>query len=127
MIFLNSRNIQTGRDISIEVNGGKVAVVESCRAKTSRSVYEVEELGSELPAGTIGGRIRYELTLKRVRLLGEEGPDFHSLQNFDVVIVSPGGRVVYSGCEWAEIDEGVAAGEPCAETILLTAGRRVCL
>lgn len=121
-----NRSVQTGRDISIEINGRRAAVVESYRVKAVRSVYEVEELGSDVPAAAIGGRQSYELTLKRVRLTNSGEVDFYSLENFDVVIVRPDGRVVYSGCEWAQIEEGASVGSPCAETMILTAARRVC-
>lgn len=121
---MSGPKIATSRDIYIEVNGRRAAVVESYEAKAIRELYNVEELGGSFPAALLSGNAKYRLTLKRVQLAGENPPDFYSLSEFDVVIVKPERRIVYSGCEWEEIREGVSAGQPCMETVILTARRR---
>jgi len=109
------------RDIYIEAEGQKIGVVESYKCQTVREVYPVEEMGSSQPIYA-AGKPRYRLELTRVLFTGSM--DFHTLTDFSVVIVKPGQRVIYSGCQWEQINEGLTLGEPCVETVTLTAGRR---
>ena len=41
------------------------------------------------------------------------------------MIVKPGRRVVYTGCNWSRIDEGGSVGELVAEKVTIIATRRV--
>lgn len=119
-------SIPTGRDIYLEINGRRAAVVESYEARSERKLYLVEELGGDAPAAALPARASHRLTLKRV--WAENGaPDFYALSGFDVVVVKPGARVVYSGCEWESLTESVSAGKPCLETAVAVAQRRVAL
>ena len=56
----------TGQDIFLEVNGRKLAVVESYRSRSDRDLYPVESLGETEPTAVQSGRIRYTLELNRV-------------------------------------------------------------
>lgn len=118
-------DIPVSSDIYIEADGRRLAIVESYKAQALRELYAIEELGSPLPVQTVSGKVRYRLELKRVVFSGSV--DFHALSGFSVVIVKPGSRTVFSGCEWEQISEGVSLGEPCVETVTLTAGKRVVL
>ena len=48
--------IPTSRDIYLEVNGKKVAVVQGYTAQTTRSSTTVEAFGEKEPVATIPGR-----------------------------------------------------------------------
>lgn len=118
-------DIPMSRDIFIEADGLRIGVVESYKAQAVRELFELYELGSPLPVRTVAGAPRYRLELRRVLFSGSM--DFHGLSGFSVVIVKPDQRIVYSGCEWEQISEGVAVGEPCVEAVTLTAERRTVL
>lgn len=113
------------RDIYLELNGKKIATVQSYSAHTSRSSRLIEAFGQEEPVGTIPGRVEHKLELKRVRALPGSGqPEFYSCSDFNLVIVSPGRRVVYTGCQWTDIDESAAVGGNVLEEVhVLAAGR----
>lgn len=120
-------NIPTSKDIYIEVDGQRVAVVESYKAKSERSSTEIREIGNNSPVAVIGGNSSHTLELKRVFFTANSilEVDFHNLTSFDVVIVKPNKRILYTGCEWVSISEGVSVDEPCIELITVKASKRV--
>lgn len=120
---MDTITIPTSRDIYLEVDGRRAAAVESYEAKAERTLYDVEELGSEFPAATLRGRTRYRLTLRRVQITAQD-LDFHALTGFNLVVVKPDRRIVYSGCEWVSLSEAIEPGKPCVEVVTLTAQRR---
>ncbi|MCL2580500.1 MAG: hypothetical protein FWE32_10815 [Oscillospiraceae bacterium] len=118
----------TSGDISIEVNGKKLAVAQSYRARTRRESRSVEAFGQREPVGTATGRTTYQIDLSRVQLLDEaagDGIDFYELSGFALVIAKPGERVIYSGCEWSEIDEAASLGGTVLEGVALIAAKRM--
>ncbi len=69
----------TGNDISIEINGTKLAVAQGYRAQTTRDSRYVEALGSAEPVAAVGGRMKHILELTRVSVSGAalgDGIDF---------------------------------------------------
>ena len=118
----------TSNDIYIEVNGQKLAVAQSYRAKTNRESRYVEAFGSAEPVGTVGGRVNHLLELSRVCVCDsalQDGINFHELSGFNVVIVKPGRKIIFSGCEWAAIDENAALGNVVLESVSIVAARRM--
>ncbi len=117
----------TSGDITIEVNGRRLAVAQSYRARSTRDSRPVEAFGQKEPVGTVAGRCVHRLELQRVQLLEEaasDGIDFFALSGFNVVIAKPGRRVIYSGCEWSNIDESASLGSVVLESVsILAAGR----
>ena len=93
----------TGSDISIEVNGQRLAVAQSYKARTAKESRYVEAFGSREPVGAVDGRVKHLLELTRVCVTGaalRERVDFYALTDFNVVIAKPDRRVIYSGCQW---------------------------
>lgn len=119
-------NIPTSKDIYIEINGIKVAVIESYRANSEKNLSLIEEFGSSVPVCAINGTVTHRLELKRIYFIApnKNTVDFHSLRNFSIVIVKPDKRIIYSGCEWSEINESVNLNEPCIEAMIVTALER---
>lgn len=118
----------TSNDIYIEVNGQKLAVAQGYRAQTSRDSRYVEAFGSSEPVGTIGGRQKHVLELTRVAVSSSalgDGIDFYSLSGFNVVIAKPDRKVIYSGCEWAGIEENGALGNVVLESVSIVATKRM--
>ncbi|MGI5966677.1 MULTISPECIES: hypothetical protein [Anaerotruncus] len=118
----------TSKDIYIEVDGKRLAAAQSYKAKTTRESRYVEAFGSDEPIGTVGGRTRHLLELTRVMLTetaAAEGIDFHAIDGFNVVIVKPDRKVIYSGCQWSAIDEAVALSDLVYETLTIVARSRM--
>lgn len=118
----------TSSDISIEVNGRRLAVAQQYRAQTTRESRYVEAFGADEPVGTVGGRLKHVLELTRVSALSDavsDGIDFHGLSGFNVVIQKPDRRIIYSGCEWASIDENANLGNVVLESVAIVASKRL--
>lgn len=121
-------SFSTSNDIYIEVNGQKLAVAQSYRAQTSRDSKYVEAFGHSEPVGTIGGRKKHILELTRVAVgdaIVGDGIDFYSLSGFNVVIVKPDRKIIYSGCEWAQIEENGSLGNVMLESVSIVATKRM--
>ena len=118
-------SIPTGADIYLEVNGRKVAAAQSYRVKSSRESRYIEAFGSTEPVGTVGCRVKHWIELSRVCLNQKEGLDFYELSGFNLVIVLPDSKIIYTGCEWADITQAASVGEVVLEKVSLVASRRI--
>ena len=58
--------IPTSRDIYLEVDGKKVAVVQSYTAQTTKTSTTVEAFGESEPVATIPGQHQHVLELTRI-------------------------------------------------------------
>lgn len=115
-------------DIYIEVNGKRLAVAQGYRAKTQKESRYVEAFGSVEPVGTIGGKVKHILELSRVSLTGgaiDDGINFHELKNFNVVIVKPQRKIIFSGCQWSAIQETATLGNVVLELVSIVAASRL--
>ncbi len=122
--------VPTSKDIYIEVDGKKLAVVESYRAFTKRESKNIEAFGSENPVATVSGKCTYSLELKKVLIINDsdfDKIDFYNLSNFNLMIVKPDCRIIYSGCEWSDITESGDLSKPCIETVNIIASKRMVL
>lgn len=120
----------TSKDIYLEINGSRLAVAQGYKVKTSRESRYVEAFGCEEPVGTVGGRQKHVLELRRVCATREavaNEVDFYSLSGFNVVIVKPDRQIIYSGCEWSEISESASLGEVVLESVTVVASKRMVL
>ena len=120
--------IPTSRDIYLEVDGKKVAVVQSYAAKTSRSSRTVEAFGESEPVATVPGKTSHVLELTRLYATDEalqDGIDFYALEDFSLVICKPDRKIIYSGCQWNSISEAAALGGTVAEKLTLVATKRL--
>lgn len=118
----------TGSDIAIEVNGQRLAVAQSYKARTTKESRYVEAFGSKEPVGAVDGRVKHLVELTRVCVTGtalRDKVDFYALTDFNVVVAKPDRRVIYSGCQWSEISEAASAGDLLFETVTIVASRRV--
>ncbi|MEG2120058.1 MAG: hypothetical protein RRY53_06850, partial [Pseudoflavonifractor sp.] len=102
---MNIKGFPTSSDIYLEVNGKKVAVVQSYAARTTKTV---EAFGEDQPVATIAGQRNHVLELTRLYATDEgirDGLNFHELADFNLVISKPDRKIIYSGCQWSAIDE----------------------
>ena len=118
----------TSCDIYLELEGKKVAVVQSYSAKATKSSQVVEAFGESEPVATINGQSKSVLELTRLYATDEaisDGIDFFSLADFSLVICKPDRKVIYSGCQWSAIQEEGKVGAMVAEKVTLMATNRI--
>ncbi|MDD6023677.1 MAG: hypothetical protein PUC06_05485 [Oscillospiraceae bacterium] len=125
---MDTIKIPTSADIYLEVNGVKVAVVQSYRALTTRESKNIEAFGHQEPVATIRGLSRYSLELSRIYATENalrDGINFYELEDFSLVIVKPDRRVIFTGCQWTSLEESTALGGTVMEKVSLTASSRM--
>ena len=133
----------TSSDIYLEVDGKKVAVVQSYTAQTvrssrvdvqsytaksSRTSQTVEAFGEDEPVATIPGQRTHVIELTRLYATDEairDGLNFHALEDFSLVICKPDRKIIYSGCQWSSIGETGALGAMVVEKITIVAAKRI--
>ena len=118
----------TSADIYLELNGKKMAVVQSYSAQTTKTSSVVEAFGEDQPVATIPGPKKHSLTLTRLYATQEaakSGMNFHDLEDFNLVICKPDRRIIYSGCQWENIGENAKLGDMVLEKVNIVAARRV--
>ena len=120
--------IPTSSDIYLEVNGKKVAVVQSYTAQSTKTSTTVEAFGEKEPVATLPGQTKHVLELTRIYATDEalaDGIDFYSLKDFSLVICKPDRRVIYSACQWSKIGESGTLGASVVEKVTVVAGKRI--
>ena len=118
----------TSCDIYLELDGRKVAVVQSYTAKATKTSQVVEAFGESEPVATINGQNKYVLELTRLYATDDaisDGIDFFALENFSLVICKPDRKVIYSDCQWSDIQEDAQLGRMVVEKLTLVAKSRM--
>lgn len=125
---MDTKGFPTSADIYLELDGKKVAVVQSYTAKATKSSRSVEAFGESEPVATIEGQKKYTLELTRLYATDDavaDGINFHELRDFSLVICKPDRKVIYSGCEWSIIHEEGQLNAMVAEKITVVASKRI--
>ena len=118
----------TSSDIYLEVDGVRVAVVQSYAAKTTKSSVVVEAFGEAEPVATAPGQTNHVIELSRLYATDRairDGLDFYSMEDFSLVICKPDRKIIYSGCQWSAIQESATLGSMVLEKVTLVASRRI--
>jgi len=118
----------TSSDIYLEVDGAKVAVVQSYSAKATKSSSTVEAFGEKEPVATMAGPVKHVLELSRLYATDEairDGINFYDLENFSLVICKPDKRIIYSNCQWSSISEAASLGDMVLEKVTVVATKRI--
>ena len=122
------KGFPTSSDIYLELDGRKVAVVQSYMAKAVKSSQSVEAFGESEPVATIEGQKKYTLELTRLYATDDavsDGINFYELKDFSLVICKPDRKIIYSGCEWSSIQEDGQLNAMVAEKVTVVASRRI--
>ena len=122
------KGFPTSSDIYLELEGKKVAVVQGYTAKASKSSRAVEAFGESEPVATIAGQRKYTLELTRLYATDDavsDGINFYDLTDFSLVICKPDRKIIYSGCEWSNIQEDGQLNAMVAEKITVVAAKRI--
>ena len=125
---MEMKSFPTSCDIYLELEGKKVAVVQSYTAKATKQSQVVEAFGEKEPVATISGPNRYVLELTRLYATDDaisDGIDFFTLSNFSLVICKPDRKVIYGGCQWNAIQEEGKVGAMVAERVSVMATSRI--
>ena len=122
--------IMTSDDIFFEVNGRRVAGVESYSTRYTNDVKMVDAFGQTTPIGYTLGSKKHTIDISRVYLEDtaiNDGIDFYNLSDFDFnfVVVKGGKRTVYKNCIISDIAEDGTLKDKVAEKITLAALDRV--
>ena len=118
----------TSSDIYLEVDGVRVAVVQSYAAKTTKSSSAVEAFGELEPVATVPGQAAHVIELSRLYATDQavrDGIDFYAMEDFSLVICKPDRKIIYSGCQWSTIQESASIGSMVLEKVTLVASRRI--
>lgn len=122
------KGFPTSSDIYLELDGRKVAVVQSYMAKAVKSSQSVEAFGESEPVATIEGQKEYTLELTRLYATDDavsDGINFYELKDFSLVICKPDRKIIYSGCEWSTIQEDGQLNAMVAEKVTVVASKRI--
>lgn len=122
------KGFPTSADIYLELDGKKIAVVQSYRARAAKSSRTVEAFGESEPVATIEGQKSYTVELTRLYATDtaiSDGIDFYGLSDFSLVICKPDRKVIYSGCQWSAIQEEGKLGAMVAEKVTVFATTRI--
>ena len=122
------KGFPTSSDIYLELDGKKVAVVQSYTAKATKSSQSVEAFGESEPVATIEGQKKYTLELTRLYATDDavsDGINFYDLRDFSLVICKPDRKIIYSGCEWSAIHEEGQLNAMVAEKVTVVASKRI--
>ena len=125
---MEMKGFPTSSDIYLELDGKKVAVVQSYTAKATKSSRSVEAFGESEPVATIEGQRKYTLELTRLYATDDavsDGITFYDLKDFSLVICKPDRKIIYSGCEWSNIQEDGQLNAMVAEKITVVAAKRI--
>lgn len=118
----------TSSDIYLEVEGKKVAVVQSYQAQTAKTSQAVEAFGEAEPVATIPGQTKHTLVLTRLYATDDaiqDGINFYEMENFSLVICKPDRRIIYADCQWSSIGETGTLGAAVLEQITVVATKRI--
>ena len=122
------KGFPTSADIYLELDGRKIAVVQSYRAKAAKSSKNIEAFGESEPVATIEGQRKYTLELTRLYATEDavsDGINFYELRDFSLVICKPDRKVIYSGCQWSAIQEEGQLNAMVAEKVTVVASKRI--
>ena len=125
---MSATGFPTSSDIYLEIDGKKIAVVQSYNAKASRGSTSVEAFGESEPVATIQGQPNYEIELTRLYATDEairDGIDFYALSGFSLVICKPDRKVIYADCQWTSIKEAGELGAMVLEQVTMVASHRI--
>ena len=125
---MSTSGFPTSSDIYLEVDGTRVAVVQSYSAESTKGSTSVEAFGEAEPVATVPGQASHVVELSRLYATDEairDGIDFYSLTGFSLVICKPYKKIIYADCQWSKIQESATLGSMVLEKVTLVASRRI--
>lgn len=118
--------VTTSDDIFIEVDGKKIAGVESYSSKFNQDIKTHDAFGQKDPIGYSEGSRKYTVDISRMYLEDTaiaDGVSFYDLANYNwnLVIAKNGKRTVFKSCIVSDISEDGQLKDKIAERITIMA------
>jgi len=110
------------KEVYLEADGRRVAVIRSYTEQCTQQSRSIPAWGEQEPAGTVPGRVEYAVTVENV--IPADGIDLYALSDFNLIIVKPDIKAVYSGCRWKNIAASGATGNLPSRKMELVAAKR---
>ena len=114
-------------DICIEINGERVGSVEKYKERIYRDNVMIEAIGEEEPIANLCGGMRYHVEFSKfyvyTMLMGGE-KSIKNISNFELVVKMLDKKIVYSNCEWLEINKNIEINSCVYENVKLSAIHR---
>lgn len=122
--------VTTSDDIFLEIDGNRIAGVESYNTRYTNDVKTHDAFGQTTAIGYSLGSKKHVVDISRIYLEDtaiSDSINFYNLSDFDwnLVIIKNGKRVVYKSCVISEIAEDGALKDKVAEKISVMALDRV--
>ncbi len=120
--------LPTTADIYLEVDGVRVAVVQSYKVTATSTSRTIEAFGEAEPVATIRGQTRYVIELTRLYATDtaiRDGISFHDLDSFSLVVCKPDKNIIYYDCQWSTLEESAEVGGLVLERATIYATHRV--
>lgn len=114
----------SSKDISFELDGKKIAVVQSYNASYAKEERAVDAFGKADPVGYTPGKKNYTIRITKAYITEAaiaDGINFYNIDDFEFVIVKPNARIVYSNCSITNIEEEGSLNDIIAENITIRA------
>jgi hypothetical protein len=118
--------VTTSDDIFFEVDGKRIAGVQSYSTKYTNDVKTHDAFGSSIPIGFSSGAKKHTIDISRVYLEDTaiaDGISFYNLADWDFnfVIIKDGNRITYKTCVISDISEDGQLKDKVAEKITIMA------
>jgi hypothetical protein len=110
------------KEIYLNFNGKRVADIGYYREQTAQQSRTISAWGEQQPARTVPGRMEYVVALEQIRPVGNE--NVYALADFELIIVKEDKKVIYSGCQWRNIDSTGGKGNSAVLKMELRAAKR---
>ena len=122
--------VMTSDDIFFEVDGNRIAGVESYSTRYTNDVKVHDAFGQNIPIGFSYGSKKHVIDIGRIYLEDTaiaDGINFYNLSDYDwnLVIIKNGKRTVYRSCVISEIAEDGALKDKVAEKVTIMALDRI--
>lgn len=112
---MNRAIFPSSSEVYLELDGKKLAAVQSYSVKAVRQTKLISAFGESQPVGVAVGTLSYRISITRLSVLSEE--ICNGIDGFSLVVVKPDRRIVYSDCHWCETEESRKLGENATESV----------
>lgn len=121
---LNAKAL-TGASVLVSINNAPVGAAQCVRMVSKREVREALPLAATAADTLLTGPAAHTIELTRLQMEGlEDAMDFYSLSGFTLETAFPNRRIVYSGCEWVELEETAKPDEIVLDKAVIAACSR---
>ena len=117
----------TSKDIYIEANGKVVALVQGYKAKSTRKTHNIEAFGQSESVASLVTSVTHIIEISKLYIISSENEDhdFYEMTDFNMVIVKPDRKIIFEGCNWADITEACEVSSTVLQKVTIVAKKRM--